>query len=655
MPWRRILLSLAATLLVPHLFQSPLTAAEAADLVRQLGSDSYRLREVASKKLLSLKTAALPALQGGLQYEDPEVRDRCRNIISAITLRPEEVRLRGFVAGKIKSLPGWQEFSEEVGSSRDARSLFAAIYRVDRGVLGELQRDPKRAKQVAKDRASRLSREISKLDPQQTLGRAAALAYAAAKASSLDYQTFSGVSRTLGRTEVAQLLGNNRVVRKMVEKVVQGQTDSRNFYQQISLAQRYDLRDYAEKTLAPTLKKQLSAALKKTSQSNLSTIQRLAYQAKQAGLEQLLEEDIKPAIQKWAEKATKKPDISQLYSLVGLSRTLDLNATLEDCVRPAFVKWLQTSRNPLPENGRAYQLINVARTLDLENATRAILTPFIEDRMLVVSMNPDRNRISRLLNDLQNLGMQKSADAFLKPAAEQLLRNVVERGGSVTDVQQIVYLTQRLNLADVVEKTLKPYIRDKAVKLGMKNVDLNNAYRVFNIARQLGMQKTIDEIIRPGVDRAFKALEDRPINSSAVYQALTLAEQLQSKAAVKYTLRAAHTNRVSNYVRARAIYTVGKLGGEEEIEELSKLLKDNVSIGTRRINQLSVSTRLSDVALAAMIHLSGQSLQDYGFDYAVQQKRGFLNVSYYYLGFSNDSKRQEARRKWKAWVAKNRS
>jgi len=71
------------------LVKSPQSAA--AELVKQLGEDSFQVREKASKALVRLANAAKDALQKGLKSTDLEVRQRCQTILIEIA-RNERLR-----------------------------------------------------------------------------------------------------------------------------------------------------------------------------------------------------------------------------------------------------------------------------------------------------------------------------------------------------------------------------------------------------------------------------------------------------------------------------------------------------------------------------------------------------------------------------------
>lgn len=66
---------------------------EITELIRQLGNDDFNVREQASKKLIALKAAAVPALRQALNHRDAEVASRAKKCINALgNLPPVDLR-----------------------------------------------------------------------------------------------------------------------------------------------------------------------------------------------------------------------------------------------------------------------------------------------------------------------------------------------------------------------------------------------------------------------------------------------------------------------------------------------------------------------------------------------------------------------------------
>src|SRR5205823_3378521 len=79
------------------------------------------------------------------------------------------------------------------------------------------------------------------------------------------------------------------------------------------------------------------------------------------------------------------------------------------------------------------------------------------------------------------------------------------------------------------------------------------------------------------------------------------------------------------------------------------LLEDATQMGAIRTGTAIINAQLRDVALAAMIQLSGQNLFDYPFPFLQQYRgmRGNFQLPPYYYGFQDDAGRTAAMKKWK--------
>jgi hypothetical protein len=115
------------------------TLDRVARLIRQLGSDSFSQRERASRELVTLGVAAREALDAATTDPDAEIRARARVALSAVTEREFRDRLEAFSAdydgSRNQTLPGWEKFAAELGSSRLSRQLFVEMQRAEPELL----------------------------------------------------------------------------------------------------------------------------------------------------------------------------------------------------------------------------------------------------------------------------------------------------------------------------------------------------------------------------------------------------------------------------------------------------------------------------------------------------------------------------------------
>jgi hypothetical protein len=105
--------------------------------------------------------------------------------------------------------------------------------------------------------------------------------------------------------------------------------------------------------------------------------------------------------------------------------------------------------------------------------------------------------------------------------------------------------------------------------------------------------------------------------------------------------------------RPEAILMIARFGGPEHVSLLEALLSDASEVKTRTSGrQVRFQSRLQDVALLALLHLTGQDPGQYGFDRL--ENNSFYIYSAGSAGFEDEESRTEALRKWETWRAVNR-
>lgn len=98
-----------------------------------------------------------------------------------------------------------------------------------------------------------------------------------------------------------------------------------------------------------------------------------------------------------------------------------------------------------------------------------------------------------------------------------------------------------------------------------------------------------------------------------------------------------------------AIQAVGRFGDARHIELLAPLLADESVAMTYQDADQKYQTEVRDVALAVLVHLSGQDYADYGFRRIVEQPDFLFNAGT--IGFADPAERTAALEKWQAWMA----
>lgn len=138
--------------------ESPGVNADAAALVRQLGTKKFADREDAEKKLIALGSKAIPAVRTGITNSDAEVARRCQALIPRI----RDAQRTAFLAGKL-DWPGpvGKKFRETIGDDEASRKLFGEVLKVGAcwDVIDRLADSPEEAPKAYAAELTRLAKE----------------------------------------------------------------------------------------------------------------------------------------------------------------------------------------------------------------------------------------------------------------------------------------------------------------------------------------------------------------------------------------------------------------------------------------------------------------------------------------------------------------
>lgn len=140
----------------------------------------------------------------------------------------------------------------------------------------------------------------------------------------------------------------------------------------------------------------------------------------------------------------------------------------------------------------------------------------------------------------------------------------------------------------------------------------------------------------------------------ALSQALDAAVRLGLPDCVVLAKKVVSGKKGGGGARAHALVVLGKADAKANRALFESLLEDKASvsgfgIGVANGPAIQGQTEVRDVALAMLVHLSGQKPADYGFAYTRSGNDFLFNAPF--LGFSNGSEREAALKKWKAWKA----
>jgi hypothetical protein len=118
----------------------------AFELIADLGSPSFKIREKAATELVRLGSAAVDALRKGVNDPDTEIGERCKKLLpQALDFHLQE-QINSFLAkpdGPIpEDLPGLRRWLTIAGTSKESRELYASMVKDQRRVLIDVESNP---------------------------------------------------------------------------------------------------------------------------------------------------------------------------------------------------------------------------------------------------------------------------------------------------------------------------------------------------------------------------------------------------------------------------------------------------------------------------------------------------------------------------------
>jgi hypothetical protein len=137
-------------------------------------------------------------------------------------------------------------------------------------------------------------------------------------------------------------------------------------------------------------------------------------------------------------------------------------------------------------------------------------------------------------------------------------------------------------------------------------------------------------------------LTDRALPLAASFELKECADGLAALALARETEAA---------TRGWALLAFARLGGKADVKRLEPLLDDATPVGTKKVGAKTLRAEVRDVALAAVVQLSGRQPDDFGFPY-FQALPGLKTIpSPACCGFADGAGREAALKKWKDFTA----
>jgi hypothetical protein len=134
-----------------------------------------------------------------------------------------------------------------------------------------------------------------------------------------------------------------------------------------------------------------------------------------------------------------------------------------------------------------------------------------------------------------------------------------------------------------------------------------------------------------------------------------VAQQMRTvKEAASALRRVVTTDGVQAYQKAQAMLYLAQRGGKDELPVIKSQLKNETTLNARiqLAPGLVIDSQVRDIALALCLHLDGQDLKAYGYEFQNGFNQANVINNYWGYGFTDDDKRAAAHKKWAEYEAK---
>lgn len=186
-------------------------------------------------------------------------------------------------------------------------------------------------------------------------------------------------------------------------------------------------------------------------------------------------------------------------------------------------------------------------------------------------------------------------------------------------------------------------------------IDTND--RSMSYLQSLSYQPALRQAFTAGprtgaIRKLLSAWIERHAENSGAYGGMQVGAYYGLEASLKPALFLVAQPGTQPSMLTYACLNVARFGNREHRPQLAALLKnENVCYRTQRDGKI-VEVQVRDVALASLVHLTGQDLEDYGYKNVEPNSRSIYNPSS--LAFTEASQRDVALKKWETWAAENK-
>jgi hypothetical protein len=143
----------------------------------------------------------------------------------------------------------------------------------------------------------------------------------------------------------------------------------------------------------------------------------------------------------------------------------------------------------------------------------------------------------------------------------------------------------------------------------------------------------------------------RNTDGTAAYLSMMMALRYELREALEPALNLVRTQAGQPQMLQAAMLAVGKFGDRQHVPLLEQMLANNSELFKQNVSGKQMRTEVRDVALAVLIHLTGQEHQQYGLVRLQRNTQTLFNATS--IGYFEEEERLLALKKWREWAAQH--
>jgi hypothetical protein len=180
----------------------------------------------------------------------------------------------------------------------------------------------------------------------------------------------------------------------------------------------------------------------------------------------------------------------------------------------------------------------------------------------------------------------------------------------------------------------------------------NLTYQITNLFYQSGIREMLTAKGRTPFKKLVLGWMSRQPEDHTLGHILSTASNMNMPEVVEIAEKVVRSKKTGAQGHAHGMVILGKSGGKKYIELFESFLDDKGNVSSFGIgNNLRGSTEVRDVALAMLVHVTGQKHTEY--DFTFSRETGYsLLFNAPFLGFTTPEERTAAFNKWQQWKVK---